>query len=119
MGVPDVRGAIDPELIIDGESVNKIKFHEFLKSLKEVEGTWYCAETKNGGRTGYDARDKDCTVYTVVFTSESGVSKSIIHKKILNPDLNRQARKKMPLSSVQVLNRLAQLNSLKDSCIPL
>jgi hypothetical protein len=41
---------------IDGKTVTEKKFNGFLKSLKQIDGSWYCAETSAGGITGYDAK---------------------------------------------------------------
>lgn len=69
------KGKTKVEYTINDTAVNVKKFDEFLKSLKEVEGTWYCAETKTGGRTGYNAKDKNGIVYE--YMSETDSNKSI------------------------------------------
>lgn len=48
---------------INGKAVNKIEFDKLYHSLIEVKGTWYCAETDEGGKTGFDGKTKNGTVY--------------------------------------------------------
>jgi hypothetical protein len=67
--------------LIDGKSVAKEEFNKFLSTLKEVPGTWFCAETNKGGRTGWDARDDKGVVYEYRCYSESNNSKQTIRQK--------------------------------------
>lgn len=66
---------------INERLVSKEKLDEFGKSLKEIKGTWFCAETSKGGRTGYDAIDKNAIVYTIRFSSEENISSGSILEK--------------------------------------
>jgi hypothetical protein len=43
---------------IDSKKVSKRAFHKFLSNLTQVEGTWQCTKTKQGGITSYDATAK-------------------------------------------------------------
>lgn len=67
---------------INDKVVSIEEFTDFLNTLKEIPGTWFCAETKNGGRTGYDATDKDGIIYEYRSISEPGNYKSTITRKI-------------------------------------
>jgi hypothetical protein len=66
---------------INDKVVSKEEFDKFLKSLKEVPHTWFCAETTNGGMTGYDATDQNGTVYEYRAVTDNGISRSTILKK--------------------------------------
>jgi hypothetical protein len=77
----DYKDSLKSEYFIDNKMVTKEKFNNFLSSLKENTGSWFCAETKNGGITGYDAKDIKGKIYEVRFYYESGNSKSTIKKK--------------------------------------
>jgi len=68
--------------IINNNEVNKEEFDKFLKTLKEIENTWYCAELKDGGETGYDAADPNGIVYQVRFRSSMNGSRNSIIKKL-------------------------------------
>jgi hypothetical protein len=68
---------------INGLPVSEGSYNQFLSGLKELPHTWFCAETKEGGRTGYDAKDKKGVIYEVRFVSESGNSVSSIRKKLV------------------------------------
>jgi hypothetical protein len=69
------------EYTIDGKSVSKEEFEKFLSGLKELSGTWYCAETSTGGITGYNAADKKNVIYEYKTTSDSGKSINAIRRK--------------------------------------
>lgn len=69
------------EYTIDGKKVSRTQFDKFLKGLEEIKGTWFCDETTEGGNTGYDAKDKQGTVYQYRAESEKHSSKNFIHKK--------------------------------------
>ena len=73
--------SIDGSYLIDGNSVTKDVFEKYLSTLKEVPGTWFCAETNKGGRTGWDARDDKGVVYEYRCYSESNNSKQTIRQK--------------------------------------
>lgn len=69
------------EYRINDKIVTEEEFINFLNTLTEVQGTWFCAETKKGGMTGYDAKDKDGIIYEYRANSEPGNNKSTITKK--------------------------------------
>jgi hypothetical protein len=69
------------EYTINGKTVSQEKFEKFFAGLKEIEGTWFCEETSTGGNTGYDATDKNGTVYEYVTKSDSGKSINSIRRK--------------------------------------
>ena len=48
---------------IDDKTVPQKEFERFLASLTEIEHTWFCAETSDGGSTGYNAKNADGIVY--------------------------------------------------------
>lgn len=72
---------IESKYSIDGRSVTEAEFNQFKDTLKEVKGTWFCAETNTGGITGYNAADKDGTVYEIRFISDSRKDENSISKK--------------------------------------
>lgn len=78
-----MEDAIKTEYTINDKKVTKEEFDDFLKSLKEIQHTWFCVETAKGGITGYDAQDKDGIVYEYRAVSESGNSKCSIKKKLI------------------------------------
>jgi len=67
--------------LIDNKIVSKVAFDSKIKNLEEITGTWYCAETTDGGITGYDAKDSKGDVFEVRYELVSGMSKNIIRKK--------------------------------------
>jgi hypothetical protein len=69
------RGRAITIYTINDSAVTEKKFNEFLTGLKEIEGTWYCAETTTGGRTGYEAKDKNGMVY--VYKAETDLNKNL------------------------------------------
>lgn len=69
------------EYSIDGKAVGAEDFKKKFDALKEVPGTWFCAETKNGGVTGYDMKDKSGNVYEFRAVSEPGSNRSVLVKK--------------------------------------
>ena len=73
-----VKDSINTVYEINNKVVSKEKFEKFNKSLKEISGTWYCAETTTGGITGYDAKDKKGRIYELIYCSESGKSTNSI-----------------------------------------
>ena len=70
-----ITSSTPPEFQIDFQSVSEEKFLAFQKTLSEVKGTWYCAETTEGGITGYDMTDKKGNVYK--FRAKSGKNGSV------------------------------------------
>lgn len=66
---------------LDGKSASSGEFQETLSRLKQVSGTWFCAETKNGGITGYDMKDRDGRLYEFRSVSENGSNWSEIRRK--------------------------------------
>jgi hypothetical protein len=72
---------IKTEYKIDNKIVTQEKFEKFLTCLKEISGTWFCAETTTGGITGYDAKDKREKVYEVRYYYDDGKSKNSISSK--------------------------------------
>jgi hypothetical protein len=69
------------EYRINGSVVEQRDFDALLSTLKQDAGTWFCAETKDGGITGYNAVDAQGTVYVCRFVSEEGRTKSSLSKK--------------------------------------
>src|ERR1035438_1215619 len=69
---------IKAEYQIENKTVGQKEFETFLSSLKELEHTWFCAETSTGGRTGYDAQDKNGIVYEYRAITENKKSRSMI-----------------------------------------
>lgn len=67
---------------IDHKEVTEKEFTTFLAKLKQIDHTWYCDETMNGGNTGYDAKHKDGTVYKYVSVTDhiKGNSDSLTKK---------------------------------------
>ncbi len=70
------------EYTINDKKVSRVEFDKFLKGLEEIKGTWFCDETTTGGNTGYDAKDKQGTVYEYRAESEQHSSKNSIKKKL-------------------------------------
>jgi len=75
------KDTLKAEYLINDKTVTKEKFDTFLSGLKEIPETWFCAETTNGGITGYDAKDKKGIVYQVRYYYDSGKSKNSITSK--------------------------------------
>lgn len=48
---------------INGKKVSQRTFKKLLNKLKEVDGTWTCMETRGGGITRYQAKDKNGALY--------------------------------------------------------
>lgn len=69
------------QFYIEDKKVTEVAFNKLLKSLTEIEGTWYCAETTTGGRTGYRAKDKQGKVYVYTATTDNGKTISTLKKK--------------------------------------
>jgi hypothetical protein len=61
--------------LINEKTVSKKQFEKFLATLKEVPGTWFCAETNVGGTTGYDAADKHGVLY--LYRSETNADGAV------------------------------------------
>jgi hypothetical protein len=61
--------------LINEKSVSKKEFDKFLTTLKEVPGTWFCAETNVGGTTGYDAADNHGVLY--MYKSETNADGTV------------------------------------------
>jgi len=68
--------------IINNNEVSKEEFDNFLKTLKEIEKTWFCAEMKDGGLTGYDASYTNGIVYEVRCKSNMNGSRNSVNKKL-------------------------------------
>lgn len=66
---------------IDDTVVNREEFEKFLKTLKEVPHTWFCAESTTGGETGYDAADWLGNIYEYRAISENSNNHWSIKKK--------------------------------------
>ena len=75
------------EYSIDNKKVSEKSFNKFLSGLTEIKGTWYCAETTTGGRTGYDMKDKNGIVYKYCASSDLNESKISLSKKDV-PEFN-------------------------------
>lgn len=70
------------ENFINGKKVSDKEFQSFLKTLKEIPHTWFCAKTSGGGRTGFDGKDERGIVYRYRSVSENGKQiNSITSKK--------------------------------------
>ena len=77
---PDNKGN-KAEYILNNREVSEQEFSKFLSTLKEVTGTWFCAETINGGITGYDAKNKYGAIYEYRVVSENKKSQFTIRIK--------------------------------------
>jgi hypothetical protein len=71
------------EYKIDNKMVTKEAFDKFLKELIELPHTWFCAETTNGGITGYDAKDRNGIIWEYRAASESGANRTTLTKKFI------------------------------------
>jgi hypothetical protein len=76
-----IKDSSKAEYKINNKVVSKDKFEKFNNTLKEINGTWYCAETMTGGITGYDAKDKKSDIYEVRSCYDSGKSSNSITLK--------------------------------------
>lgn len=76
-----IGDAITDEYSIDDIPVTAEDFAAFLKALREMPNTWFCAETNMGGITGYDAVDTRGVVYHYRTYSESGNNRCTIKRK--------------------------------------
>ncbi len=56
---------------VDGAVVDRDAFNAFLATLTEVPHTWYCAESTEGGTTGYDGTDADGVRWTYLAETDS------------------------------------------------
>jgi hypothetical protein len=66
---------------IDYMEVSELDFMALFNALKEVEGTWYCAETREGGITGYDMRNPhNDKKYSYRSETENGITKVFLSK---------------------------------------
>jgi hypothetical protein len=54
---------------INDRVVTQEEFTKKLAALTMIANSWYCAETSDGGRTGYKAKDQDGILYDVIETS--------------------------------------------------
>ncbi len=72
------------EYSIDGKAVSADVFKKEFDGMKEVPGTWFCAETKQGGITGYDMKDSLGKVYSFRAVSEPGMNRNSLSRKDLN-----------------------------------
>lgn len=69
---------ITEEYLINTKTVSRQTFDNFLSNLQEIPSTWYCAETNDGGRTGYKLKDSTGNVYVYVSVSKASGSKNSI-----------------------------------------
>jgi|GEM_PF-4157013 len=69
------------EYIINNRKVSEQEFNTLLSTLKTITGTWFCAETINGGITGYDVKNKNGVVYEYRVVSENKNSQFTIRIK--------------------------------------
>lgn len=77
-------GAKKALYLIDGQEVSSAVYGAFRKSLKEVPGTWYCAEMSDGGATGMDGTASDGARYKIHEQStERGGDRMIITRQDL------------------------------------
>lgn len=67
---------------INNKEVTEKEFTTFLAELKQIDNTWYCDETINGGNTGFEAKHKDGTIYKYVSITDhiNGHSNSLTKK---------------------------------------
>lgn len=56
------------------EVVSEQKFKELQSALAEVPKTWYCKEMRDGGETGFDATDREGTIYHIRMISREKCS---------------------------------------------
>ena len=59
------------ENFINGKKVSDEEFQSFLKTLKEIPDTWFCAKTSRGGRTGFNGKDETGNIYEYRSVSEN------------------------------------------------
>jgi hypothetical protein len=74
---------------IEGKKVGQRAFKKFLAELEQVESTWMCIKTKEGGITRYQAKDKTGTIYQYEveqFIAESGKERTKQSLIRLKPD---------------------------------
>jgi hypothetical protein len=69
-----------PHCTIEGRVVSPAEFDAFLATLVEIPHTWYCAESTNGGRTGYDAQDAQGVRWTYCAISEGATNTSSLER---------------------------------------
>lgn len=48
---------------IEGKVVDEKAFETFTEGWEEIEGTYHCAKAIGGGRTSYEAYDKQGTIW--------------------------------------------------------
>jgi hypothetical protein len=70
--------------MIDGKQVTDQAYQELLKTLTGQE-RWYCAETRNGGETGWESKDSPGHRYKVVTKSDTTDISSITRISELAP----------------------------------
>jgi hypothetical protein len=75
------QGHMKDKYLIDNKSVSKNEFEVFLAKLKQVPGTWFCAETSKGGVTGYDVGDNKGGLYSYKSESSSNGSLNTLTSK--------------------------------------
>lgn len=75
--------AMKQEFKIDNNIVSEKEFNRFKDSLqiKEVDGTYMCAKTTDGGRTSYEAKDKNGQLYLYISTLKGKSNTTSICKK--------------------------------------
>lgn len=69
------------EYLINDNKTSKEEFDALLKSLTEIEGTWYCKLTTDGGKTGFEAKDSNNIIYVYHSSTISDVTKSSLTVK--------------------------------------
>jgi hypothetical protein len=81
----NLQKAIEPQAsyYIDYMEVSELDFMSLFNALKEVEGTWYCAETREGGITGYDMRNPhNDQKFSYRSETENGITKVYLNKEL-------------------------------------
>jgi hypothetical protein len=66
---------------INGRSVTRAEFERFLGTLREVPGTWYCAETTTGGETGHHALDSAGNLYEYQAVTDDSGDRSTLRRR--------------------------------------
>lgn len=72
---------VESKYTLDGRIITEAEFSQFKDSLKEVKGTWFCAETSTGGITGYDAKDINGILYEIRLISDNKMDENSIRRK--------------------------------------
>lgn len=69
---------------IDDKQVDQEHFISALRELKEIEHTWFCRETAEGGETGYNVKDKNDVIYEYRDKVDQKGRISTIRRRVLN-----------------------------------